>query len=237
MVAERRAAFESKAALESKAAFESDTSSGDDGLVIADDPTPVPGADVPSRVMEDSGSVCSFAPLQAQAVLQDRSPCNRGAHHGLLLPCKRDTEAAEGPVAVSQGMAESHGSDGNDLFLTDDDGRPRTDATDELRDEARSSGGALESSQTPVTQGAPRRKVTWDASSTTVADKTEPHGDEWYQTERLRDEPESYSFVLPDLEFKASVKTTHEELQRCEDWIRWHRERLQEREAGPQRAS
>ena len=134
-------------------------------------------------------------------------------------------------------MAErSHGSDGSDFFLTDDDGWPRTDATDELREEARPSGGALESSQTPVTQGAPRRKVTWDAPSTAVADKTEPHGDEWYQTERLRDEPESYS-VLPDLEFKASVKTTHEKLQRCEDWIRWHRERLQEREAGPQQAS
>ena len=159
MVAERRAAFESKAALESKAAFESDTSSGDDGLVIADDPTPVPGADVPSLAKEDSGSVCSLTPLQAQAVLQDRSPCNRRVHHDLLLPCDRDTDAAEGPVAVSQGMAErSHGSDGNDLFLTDDDGRPRTDATDELREEARPSGGALESSQTPVTQGAPRRK-------------------------------------------------------------------------------
>ena len=134
MVAERRAAVESKAALESRAAFESDTSSGDDGLVIADDPTPVPGADVPSRVMEDSGSVCSFTPLQAQAVLQDRSPCNRRVHHDLLLPCDRDTDAAEGPVAASQGMAErSHGSDGIDLFLTDDDGRPRTDATDEQR--------------------------------------------------------------------------------------------------------
>ena len=61
-------------------------------------------------------------------------------------------------------MAErSHGSDGNDLFLTDDDGWPRTDATDELREEARPGGGALESSgQTPVTQGAPRRKITWD---------------------------------------------------------------------------
>ena len=62
MVAERRAAFGSKAALESKAAFESDTSSGDYGLVIADDPTPVPGADVPSLAKEDSGSVCSLFP-------------------------------------------------------------------------------------------------------------------------------------------------------------------------------
>ena len=33
------------------------------------------------------------------------------------------------------------------------------------------------------------------------------------------------------------MKTTHEKLQRCEDWIRWHRERLQEREAGLQQAS
>ena len=32
------------------------------------------------------------------------------------------------------------------------------------------------------------------------------------------------------------MKATHEKLQRCEDWIKWHRERLQEREAGPQQA-
>ena len=41
---------------------------------------------------------------------------------------------------------------------------------------------------------------------------------------------------LPDLEVNTSVKATHEKLQRCEDWIKWHRERLQEREAGPQQA-
>ena len=116
---------------ERKAAFESDTSSGDDGLVIADDPTPVPGADVPSLAKEDLGSVCSPTPLQAQAVLQDRSPCNRRAHHDLLLPCDRDTDAAEGPAAASQGVAErSHGSDGNDLFLTDGDSWSRTGATE-----------------------------------------------------------------------------------------------------------
>ena len=73
---------------------------------------------------------------------------------------------------MSQGMAESHGSDGNDLFLTDGDSWSRAPW---LKDEAQPSGGAIESSQWPVTEGAPRRKVTTYVTNT-HGQKNTKHG-------------------------------------------------------------